>query len=249
MALVSSGPSGKNRGILPSTARGKRNLPGALPPDHKERVLRIFVSLFNPLVTWFTTLLLLFWCRRLFPGGIEWIVLPATYLLATIAWPYSKPFYTEALAAFFLVLAAWTSWLAGMNRHENIPDEDPTLSGSSWRSIACLACVGLFTGMAVLARLDSVVACPGLALIAIGGLLASPTRRSPLLLLVACGVGMLTFSSTVSFQLLLNQWHFGSPFASGYSDQPEISLISQSCLLCGSTSFRPERGFSGIPRP
>ncbi len=186
---------------------------GLYPSDHTERVRRIFVSLFNPLVTWLTTLLLLFWSRRLFPGGTQWLILPSAYLLATIAWPYSKPFYTEALATLCLLLAAWT---ADSVRHTT--DEASTTLGNLTLHFLCVGC---FTGLAVLTRLDSAVACPGLAVIAIGWLFSSKPENSISKFLLASCVGVFAFGAVISMQFLLNQMHFGSPLASGYSDQPE----------------------------
>ena len=211
---------GRTVGFYRPLPGDEESFQGLYPPDHTERVRRIFVSLFNPLITWLTTLILVFWSRRLFSGGIQSFFLPSVFLLATIAWPYSKPFYTEPLAAFWLLLAAWAADLIQPSPY-NDPIRDSVAHPSPYRTILCFAGVGIFSGLAVLTRLDSVVACPGLAVIAIGRLLNNKTRKPITTLTAACLAGLLTFVVVVSFQLLLNQMHYGSPLASGYSDQPE----------------------------
>lgn len=211
---------GRTVGFYRPLPGDEESFQGLYPPDHTERIRRVFVSLFNPLITWLTTLVLVFWSRRLFADDLQSFLLPSVFLLATIAWPYSKPFYTEPLATFWLLLAAWTA-----DRIKpfpcNHPVPDPVPSPCQCRAILCIAGVGIFAGLAVLTRLDSVVACPGLAVIVIGRLLQPKMKHPISLVTTASSTGLLAFAFVVSFQLLLNQMHYGSPLATGYSDQPE----------------------------
>lgn len=208
---------GRTVGFYRPLPGGAAGFQGLYPPDHRERVRRIFVSLFNPFVTWLSVLVLLVWGRRLFPDGWAWAALPMTYLLGTIAWPYSKPFYTEALATLLLLLAAWMAYEVKPLFRNDEEEPPPSIINLSIR----FACVGLLTGLALLARLDSAVACPGLAVIAVGQLLASRPKRVLIAFPAAACAGILAFLSVTAIQLALNQAHYGSPFASGYSDQPE----------------------------
>ena len=75
--------------------------------------------------------------------------------------------------------------------------------------------------MAVLARLDSIVALPGILLIACARILSgrkSPIDRSAI---SKTGVGIGTFLLVASILPLQNFVRFGSLLATGYSDQPE----------------------------
>lgn len=180
--------------------------PGFYPADHSERVRRIFFMLFNPIVAWATVLLLASWARS-FPGfGRFWPLLPAAYLLATYAWPHSRPAFTESLAAFFLLLSAWFAWRSARTESD--------------RSLHLHAVgVGAAAACAVLTRLDSAVALPGLLLIAVGSFLHSdrPGGRK----VFALAIGATAFLLLASWLPIQNHLRYGAFFVSGYEDAAE----------------------------
>jgi hypothetical protein len=180
---------------------------GIYPPEHSERTTRIAVSFFNVLVTWTTLYLVLFASRRYFPAGPIQLLLPAVYLLATYAWPHSRPFYTEPLALMFLLAAALVA---------------DSLGGGEGKKLWIRALgVGLLSGLSVLARLDSVVALPGIAWIACHRLhLAFTPKSLAWKTLYACGA-LVVFVLVVSLLPLQNWLRYGAAFASGYEDEPE----------------------------
>jgi hypothetical protein len=157
-------------------------------------------------MTWLTVLLLCIWSRRLFGSGLAALSLPFVYLVGTYAWPHSRTFFSEPLAALLLLVAVWLA--DGIGRQ------------GAWLMGRC-AGVGVAAGMALLARADSVVAVPGIAFLALYRLWDLRHENLVKKKVVAVGAGLASLVATGSLQLLLNQLHFGSPFSSGYSDQPE----------------------------
>lgn len=122
------------------------------------------------------------------------------YALGSYAWAHSRPYYTEILAVLFIFLA-WYALLRAL-RGRMTP----------WVLLA-----GAATGFAALVRMDSVLMYPGLAMMLLGPILRSENqpRLHPYITFcipaIACGIAL----------LVLNAIHFGGPFATGYSDQPE----------------------------
>ncbi len=124
------------------------------------------------------------------------------YAFGSMAWPHSRPFFTESAAVFFVLMSWW----------------------SLLKSRRCLitrwaAFAGFCAGFAALVRLDSVLLYPGLACVLLGPVRVAAMEQKPrvhpfvafCVPAAACGVLL----------LLLNTIHFGGPFESGYSDQPE----------------------------
>jgi hypothetical protein len=136
------------------------------------------------------------------------------YALGSLAWPHSRPFFTESCAALFIMLA-WWCLLRGFRSRL-----------SAW----CLA-AGAAAGYAALVRLDSVFAYPALAILIVG-----PLRRAARRQLVSFWTAWLAFALPAAvcgtLILCLNKAHFGSCLASGYSDQPE-GLAFSSPLVPG----------------
>lgn len=186
---------------------GVGDFDGIYPPDHTERVARIAVSMFNPLVTWITFCLLAFWARRRFNDLSVWWLLPTIFLLGTIAWPHSRPFYSESLATLLLL---WSAFLADGLRG----------TGTS-RNVTRAAAVGVLAGCALLTRVDSIVALPGIAILAAGRIFTVEDSRGLVRKLGLVAVGFLALLLVGGGQLWLNARWYGGPFASGYSDQPE----------------------------
>ncbi len=179
---------------------------GLYPQDHLERVRRICFSLFNPIVTWLTVLLLAVWAIRIGVFGKSWWLLPLVYLVATYAWPHSRPSYTEPLSAFLLLLSCYLAWLS---KEETRGSGLFILAGAAGLTAAC----------AVLTRLDSAVALPGILMIATGSFLANgrpgPSKAA------AMAFGALVFLLVCSWIPIQNYFRFGSFLASGYEDQKE----------------------------
>ncbi len=125
------------------------------------------------------------------------------YALGSLAWPHSRPFFTESCAALMIVLAWWALLRALRGRM------------TAWCFIA-----GMAAGYAVLVRNDSLFAYPGLALLLLGPIVkACRSGGRPVWpAWVAFGVPV---AAAGVFLLALNTVLFGGPFASGYSDQPE----------------------------
>ena len=190
----------------PSETRWERPFPGLYPNDHRERGRRILVSSFNSIVTWATVILLILWSRDLFGDSSVRLALPATYLVATWAWPHSRGFYTEPLALFFILAAVYVAARIGK------PNDDE--KGKLIRA----ALVGVFAGLAVLARLDSVVATIGIAFIACARILGNKSDRA---ILPPIAIGFAAFLLLAAILPLQNYLRFGSILATGYSDQPE----------------------------
>lgn len=126
------------------------------------------------------------------------------FAFATIAWPHSRPFFTESLAALCLGLALF-ALLKALRAQRMLP----------W-----LALAGLAAGYAALVRNDSILFFPGLGLLVAGpvALEARARRRS-------IGAAWSTFAIPPllcgMLILALNLHHFGGPFQTGYADQAE----------------------------
>ncbi|MCG3195881.1 MAG: hypothetical protein HUU16_21735 [Candidatus Omnitrophica bacterium] len=179
---------------------------GLYPSDHRERVTRLVVSVFNPLVTWLTLWLLAVLGRFFFGERLASLALPFTYLVATFAWPHSKGFFSEPLATLLLLAAFLQAGGIGfLARPGGLVLEAST--------------VGVLGGLAFLARADSAVACPGIAILSLWRIATS--QRSTGQKAAAALGGVLAFAFVASFQLILNRLRFGSFFHSAYSDQPE----------------------------
>ncbi|MCA9436032.1 MAG: hypothetical protein KC978_09635 [Candidatus Omnitrophica bacterium] len=182
------------------------DFPGLYPEDHQDRVRRICFSMFNSIVTWLTVVTLAVWAIRIGIFGKSWWLLPIVYLVGTYAWPHSRPSYTETLATFFLLVSCYLAWMS----------KEQT-QGIGIYVIA--AAVGLTTACAVLTRLDSAVALPGILLIATGSFLAN--GRPALSKAAAMSIGAVAFLLVCSWIPIQNQLRFGSLLASGYEDQKE----------------------------
>jgi len=182
------------------------NFAGFYPEDRAERVRRAVFSFFNPVVTWLTVLLLAVWGRRFESFGRFWWFLPVVYLLGTYAWAHSRPSYTEPLATLLLLASAYLAW------------RSQSAGASKSLSISALA-VGILSACAVLTRLDSAVALPGILLIAAGSFTRSQQRTGTKIAALSLGaIAFLALSSWIPIQNLLR---FGSFLASGYEDQVE----------------------------
>lgn len=193
----------------PNDTQWAKPFPGLYPADHAERVRRIFVSSFNSLVTWATVLLLVLWSRSLFGDSPVRFVLPVTYLVATWAWPHSRGLYTEPLAIFFILAALYTASRIGDGETDTRPN------------LVRAVLVGVWSGLAVLARLDSVVALPGILWIACSRILKARKKAEAYPAIPSICLGVLAFALLAAILPLQNYLRYGSVLATGYSDQPE----------------------------
>jgi hypothetical protein len=222
----------------PNDTLWAKPFPGLYPADHAERVRRIFVSSFNSLVTWATVFLLVVWSRSLFGESPIRLVLPVTYLVATWAWPHSRGLYTEPLAIFFILTALYTASRIG----EGEADSRPNLV----RAVL----VGVWSGFAVLARLDSVVALPGILWIACSQILKERKKAEGFPGKSSILLGVLAFTLLASILPLQNYLRYGSVLATGYSDQPEGVAFSIPLFHSLWTYFlSPGKGIFGYSPP
>ena len=188
---------------------GRSEFPGLYPPDHTERVTRIAVSFFNPIVTWLTVMLLLMWSRHFYGDRLAALMLPLVYLLASYAWPHSRPFYSEPLATLFLLLAVVLA-----DRLAGGPFSVAKVFGLA-------VCVGTSAGLAILTRIDSAVAVFGIAWIAIARLRRKDLPYTTHQKTLAVALGIAAFLVVGGIQPMLNLSRFGALLASGYADQAE----------------------------
>lgn len=139
------------------------------------------------------------------------------YALGSLAWAHSRPYYSEICAVFFVVLAWYALFRACRGRM------------TAWTFLA-----GAATGYAALVRMDSVILYPATGLLLLGPLWKAARERRPAVhpYIVFC-VPALGCGSVI---LLLNHFHFGGPFESGYADQTE-GINFSTPLLAGLYGF------------
>src|SRR5262249_12441897 len=125
------------------------------------------------------------------------------YAFGSLAWPHTRPFFTESLAALCIVIAWWAVLRA--LRGCMIP----------WMVLA-----GVFAGYAALVRMDSVLAYPGLAVLMLGPVVES-CRARKLPIAAAWAAFALPAACCGAVLLGLNWSHFGGLLKTGYGDQPE----------------------------
>lgn len=178
---------------------------------------RVAVSFFNILISALLAALLCLLLIEL-TGHVRASTLAAfMYALGSYAWAHSRPYYSEICAVLFVVLA----WYA-------------LLRACRGRMAAWTLLAGAATGYAALVRMDSIILYPATALLLLGPVWKAAREKRPrvhpyilfCLPALACG-GVL---------LLLNVWHFGGPFESGYADQAE-GINFSTPLLAGLYGF------------
>ena len=125
------------------------------------------------------------------------------YAFGTMAWPHSRPFFSEACATFWTLLAFY-----GLLR---------ALRGNR---LAWCALAGAAAGFGALTRMDTVFTYPALALVLLGPIWSRARMQDR-----SVWPEWLAFAAPAALAgavlLLLNTLHFGGPFQMGYSDQPE----------------------------
>jgi hypothetical protein len=205
-----------------------RSAASQFPPEAYAFVTRALVSWLNPLVTAATAALIAVAALRMGYSQRAAIGGALIYGLASVAWPHSKTFFAEPLAACFLfasfallVLPAGRSFLV-----ETTDDRRPTTGGNGpaivgrRSSIVTLFIAGLLAGLAPAVKLQAGLALPllGLWVLWIG------LRRGGFILRQHAAAirfpAIWSFGVCCSLALLgLYQWQaFGSPFTSGYGN-------------------------------
>lgn len=134
------------------------------------------------------------------------------YALGTMAWPHSRPFFSETCAALFILLAWWA-----------------TLRALRGPMLRWLALAGAAAGYAALVRMDSVFAYIGLAPVLLGPVVAAARSRGVAVRRAATAF-CLPALACGAVLLALNWHHYGHPLALGYSDQPEGVAFSSPLL-------------------
>ncbi|HNT33494.1 MAG TPA: hypothetical protein PKH07_00675, partial [bacterium] len=176
---------------------------------------RFGVSFYNLFVTALTVTLVYFLTRGIYRCEKMGIFCALLYGIGTVAWPQSKPFFSEATAAFFLLLCF---------------------------AVQCGDCLkgqhfllaGFALGMALLTRVDSVVAFPALGLFALlrafeTGMRRGADTRTALLRIVAFALPVIL---ALVFIAGYNHFRFGSFTATGYEDQEE-GIAFETPILVG----------------
>ncbi|MCE5230931.1 glycosyltransferase family 39 protein [bacterium] len=173
-------------------------------PTAAELAPRWACSWFNILLGAAMAVLVYFLCLEAIETPKYAVLAALLYALGSMAWPHSRAFFTEQLAAFCLMLSFYA--LAR------------SLRGN--RRLAWCLGAGVAAGYAFLARNDSVLAYPGLAVMMLGPIVSAARARGR-----SFWPAWIVFALPVicagAAQLLLNKLHFGNVMASGYSDQPE----------------------------
>jgi hypothetical protein len=175
--------------------------------------------LLNVVVTALTGTLLFLYVRRLGYSERTAVVISLVFGMGTMAWPYSKYFFSEPLDALCLLAGAYFLLPAGA-------DQDP--ASSLTRTLLS----GAFLGLAVATRFADAVLIPVyLALLlaylwrAHGGSLRSPkpSRRlvlGVLRLVVAFVLPLLVWAAIIC---AYNYARFGDPFTTGYLPEESFS--------------------------
>jgi 4-amino-4-deoxy-L-arabinose transferase-like glycosyltransferase len=191
------------------------------------------VSLLNALVTAATGLLIFMFVQRLGFSRRTAIAVALIFGLATIAFVYAKYLFSEPLAGFLLLLAAYMLFVY---RQEG-----------GWRHVAI---AGLAAGFAVLTRANNLFLLPvfGLYLLWIATRrrrgeetnTSLPSHRLTLSLIPPLAVFVITVGFTGAILMAYNAFRSGNPLQTGY----DLTLFSPNILLgLYKLLFSPLRGF------
>jgi hypothetical protein len=182
---------------------------------------RFSTALLNPLVSALVCALVFGFCTRLgFPTRSA-VTLTLVYGLGTIAWPYSKTFYSEPLVTMFLLASVYALvFLKNIGRMAKL-----LLAGGLW-------------GASIMVKLTALIVAPALLLylVARGREKGTPLRNlvGDLALLLAPVLG------SVSVVFWYNAVRFGSGFDTGY--RAVIWSLSGGVVGLYGLLFSPGRG-------
>ncbi len=171
------------------------------------RPFRLSAAIFNLLVTVCTVLLVRLLLMRLGLSRQASLAGALMYGVVTVAWPHGRTFFTEPLAALCILGAV------------------ALLTQDKADRPAVLLCAGLLYGWAILTRLDSLMAGPGIA----WSLAYKATRPADFLrrsLLVGIPVALI-LAGIAGY----NAYRFGGVVSTGYEDQTEGVRFSTPLLV------------------
>lgn len=161
---------------------------------------RFAVTALNAAATAATAAVLALWALRLGARRRVAVTVALLYGVATFAWPYARTFFSEPLAALFLLLAADRADAA---RQTAMP----------W----CMTWAGVAAGLLVATRIASVVALPILVLFAVW-----PLGKGWLRWTIPAGVWwLLGLLPGLALVAGYNMLRFGTPFATGYGNEAD----------------------------
>ncbi len=201
-------------GVLPSLLAIPLHVVGSAlaGPDAGARdyASRLAVTALNGPLTAATAALLAAWALRLGASRTQAVGLALLYGLATFAWPYTRTFFSEPLAALLIIAAAYSVWLA-----EQAPDER--------ERVGLLLGAGLASGMLLPTRIAAGIALPVLGLY----LLLRCWQRRPsgsfgqqvLALLRWIWPFLAGIGPGLALLIWYNLARFGQPLASGYASE------------------------------
>lgn len=190
-------------------------------PTAAEIAPRFALSWFNVLVGATMAAVLFLLCLELTRRRHAAWLATLLYALGSLAWPHSRPFFSESLAAL-CVIVAWWALVRGLRGRR--------------LSVWCLL-AGAVAGYAALVRADSVLLYPGLACLLLGPVAMAARVRSG-----AWGVARAWCAFCLPALLCggvllgMNYLRYGDPFSTGYEDQPE-GLAFDTPVLAGLFGF------------
>lgn len=193
------------------------------PKTCADYVVRLFISLFNQIITAFTVVLVGVFGWYLTGDRKAALLSAILYGAGTLALPHSRTFFTEPFAAFLVGLTLMLLF-----------------KGSNLGKLRYFIVSGMCFGYALLTRLDSILFFPGLVLyVALENARFIPDKKkiSTWVLIQFRRPGLprwLSFLSPIFFFCViligLNYLRFGGALSTGYEDQPEGVAFSTPIL-------------------
>ncbi len=175
----------------------------AAPPYASGFILRLFVLLLPALVTAATALILYHWVRTIGYSSRTGLLVGLLYGLS-LAWPYSRMFFAEPLATFFLVLCAYS-----VRREQGV-----------WWAVA-----GGAAACAIAVKAQSLLILPLIAGYALLVCWRGSVRASVSPLVGRVGFGLAGLALPFGLLLLYHTLIFGGPFKTGYGGLDPMGLL------------------------
>lgn len=172
-------------------------------PTAAELAPRWACSWFNILLGAAMAVLVYLLCLEAIGSERAALIAALLYALGSLAWPHSRTFFSEQLAGFCLMLSFYALLRA------------LRCGFLKWSLIA-----GIAAGYAFLARNDSILAYPGLAVMMLGPIVVAARARGRSFWPAWIGFALPVVCAGAC-QLILNKLRYGNFLASGYSDQEE----------------------------
>ncbi|NTU78507.1 MAG: hypothetical protein HGA45_03750 [Chloroflexales bacterium] len=209
-------------GVLPSLLALPLQALGALlggdDPGGRDYASRLAVTALNGPVTAATTAVLAAWALALGAPRRWAAALALLYGLATFAWPYTRTFFSEPLAALLILVSAYAAYRAqasGAIRR-------PAVSGRPWSQspLVPLLISGLAGGLLLTTRIAAGIALPVIGIYVLWGSWRAWRRTgSPSSFILHPSAFMLGLLPGLLLLLWYNLARFGTPLASGYASE------------------------------